>query len=63
LLTLGFLLLSVVLAVAVGYVARAIGNLPIPVLSSLVARLLSLYAPMVMARQLGLLLREHGEEL
>lgn len=62
-LTLGFLLLSMVVGAATTWVAGKIAAIPVPVLTSLAARLIGLYAPVVMARQLGVLMYEHGEEL
>jgi len=62
-LTLGFLILSLVAGAVVMFGAQSLSKLAIPILPTIVARVLGLYAPAVMARQLGLLVREHGEEL
>jgi hypothetical protein len=63
LLTLGFLLLSLLVGAVLGYVAHLVASIPVPVVTALCARAINLFAPLVMARQLGLLVREHGEEL
>jgi hypothetical protein len=62
-LTLGFLLLSVVAGALLAYVAHWVAAIPVPIVTALIARLINLIAPLIMARQLGLLVREHGEEL
>lgn len=61
-LTLVFLLLAATLGGAVVYGASLVLG-SIPILGALVLRVIGLYAPVVMGRQLGLLMREHGEEL
>lgn len=61
-LTLAFLLATLLLGAGAYYVARlAVGG--IPLLGPLVVRVIGLYAPVVMARQLGVLVHEHREEL
>jgi hypothetical protein len=62
LLTLGFLLVALVLGFAVVYLtALLVGG--IPIVGALALRVFGLYAPVVMARQLGVLVYEHREEL
>lgn len=62
LLTLGFLLVALVLGYAVVYLtALTLGQ--VPILGGLALRVFGLYAPVVMARQLGVLVHEHSEEL
>lgn len=61
-LTLGFLLVALVLGACVVYLtALLLGG--VPILGGLALRVFGLYAPVVMARQLGVLVHEHREEL
>jgi hypothetical protein len=63
-LTLGFLIGSLLVGVILVYVANALAKLiALPLVPYLFGRLLALYAPTVMSRQLGILVREHGEVL
>ncbi|MBK7581704.1 MAG: hypothetical protein IPI67_16030 [Myxococcales bacterium] len=62
LITLAFLCLSLATGAALTWVvARLLGE--VPVLGGLLIRSVGLLGPVVMARQLGVLVHEHGEEL
>jgi hypothetical protein len=63
-LTLGFMIVSALVGAALGYVAKLLGGaIAAPLVPALIARALGFYAPTVMARQLGILMREHSESL
>lgn len=63
--TLAFVAVTVGLGVGVGYAAKAISTAlaPVPVLPTLLALVLRMLPPAIAARMLGLLVREHGDEL
>jgi hypothetical protein len=63
--TLAFLAVTVGLGVGAGYAAKAISTAlaPVPVLPMLLALVLRMLPPAIAARMLGLLVREHGDEL